>query len=152
MQTSIRSPILTAAQATFGRIKGRSMERRAAAGWERRPYKFVRGAFFEMQPPHDFHVIVHLGDLNNRPGGLLPVDGAFYLNIDEGPYRNGGNHKLTLSGELSLACWFRLRPPPPKGVGRAGVALTYEGGSLYGISKWGGKQRAGGGTVLEVTP
>jgi hypothetical protein len=72
-------------------------------GWMgKAPYKFVRGAFFEMQP-------------------------------------------------LSLACWFRLRPPPPKGVGRAGVALTYEG-SLYGISKWGGKQRAGGGTVLEVTP
>ena len=68
-------------------------------GWMgKAPYRFVRGAFFEMQPPHDFHVIVHLGDLNNRPGGLLPVDGAFYLNIDEGPYRNGGNHKIHFVG------------------------------------------------------
>jgi len=51
-----------------------------------------------MQPPHDFHVIVHLGDLNNRPGGLLPVDGAFYLNIDEGPYRNGGESQIHFVG------------------------------------------------------
>jgi uncharacterized repeat protein (TIGR03803 family) len=117
------------------------------------PPKYVPGAFFEMRPPHDFHVIVHLGDLDNPPGGLLPIDGGFYLRIYEGPYNNGGIHKLTLSGDLSLVCWFRLRPPPPRGVGHdVGVALTYQGGSLYGISKWGGEHRAGGGTILEVTP
>jgi uncharacterized repeat protein (TIGR03803 family) len=117
------------------------------------PLKFVRGAFFEMRPAHPFHVIVHLGGIDNPPGGLVPIDGGFYLHIDEGPFKNGGIHKLTLSGDLSLVCWFRLRPPPPKGVGTdVSVGLHYEGGSLYGISKWGGERRAGGGTILEVTP
>lgn len=121
-------------------------------GWMGKIPKYVPGAFFEMQLPNHFHVITHLGDLDNPPEGLLPADGTFYLHIGEGPYGNGGIHTISLSGDLSLVCWFRLRPPPPKSVGRVGVSLIYQGGSLYGISHWGGEKRAGGGTILSVTP
>ena|SRR5579862_409376 len=113
---------------------------------------FHRGVFFEMRPPNDFHVISRLGDFFNRPGGLLPVDGDFYLRMGEGPYKNGGIHKLTLSGDVSLLCWFRLRPHGHNDGQRNGVGLTYQGGSLYGESLWGGPKQAGGGTVLKVTP
>lgn len=113
---------------------------------------FHRGAFFEMHPPSDFHVISRLGDFFNRPGSLLPVDGAFYLQIGDGPYQNGGIHKLTLSGDASLLCWFRLRPHGHNDGQRNQVGLTYQGGSLYGESLWGGPKQARGGTVLKVTP
>ena len=73
-------------------------------------YIFYRGAFFEMQRPGDFHIITRLGNLTNRPGGLLPVAAAFYFGMGPGPYKNGGIHKVTLSGDVSLVCWFKLRP------------------------------------------
>ena len=114
-------------------------------------FTFYRGAFFEMRLPHDFRVITRLGDLLDRPGALLPIDGAFYLRIGDGPYKNGDIYKLTLSGDVSLLCWFKLQHGHNDGQ-HNGVGLSYQGDSLYGESLWGGPQQAGGGTVLKVTP
>ena len=50
-------------------------------------FTFYRGAFFEMRLPHDFRVITRLGDLLDRPGALLPIDGAFYLRMATAPIR-----------------------------------------------------------------
>ena len=117
-------------------------------------YFFYRGAFFEMQPSGDFHIIARLGNLTNRPGGLLPVDGRFYFGMGPGPYKNGGIHQVTLSGDVSLVCWFKLRPHGHNDGqhGGNGVGLTYQKGSLYGESLWGGPRQAGGGTLLQVSP
>jgi uncharacterized repeat protein (TIGR03803 family) len=114
---------------------------------------FYRGAFFEMRRPGDFHIITRLGNQTDRPGGLQPVDGAFYFGMGPGPYKNGGIHKLTLSGDESLVCWFKLRPHGHNDDqhGGNGVGLTYQSQSLYGQSLWGGPHQAGGGTLLKVT-
>lgn len=121
-------------------------------GYAGEHFIFRRGAFFEMRPPNDFRIITRLGDFFNRPGNLLPANGAFYLLMGDGPYQNGGIHELTLSGNVSLMCWFRLRPHGHNDGIRDGVGLTYQGGSLYGESLWGGPKQAGGGTILKVTP
>ena len=109
---------------------------------------FHRGAFFELPLPSDhFRVIARIGDFYNRPGGLMPVDGAFLGSLGGGAYGDGEVYKVTTTGDESVVCSFHQTFQGPWHPEDFRLGFPYQG-KFYATS---GPGLGDGGTIYEVT-
>jgi uncharacterized repeat protein (TIGR03803 family) len=110
---------------------------------------FHRGAFFELlRPSGHLRLIAKIGDFFNRPGGLIPVDGAFLGSLGGGAYGDGEVYKLTTSGDESVVCSFHQTFQGPWHPEDPGIGIPYQG-KFYAAA--GPGKQGDGGKIYEVT-
>jgi uncharacterized repeat protein (TIGR03803 family) len=110
---------------------------------------FHRGAFFELlRPSAHFRLIAKIGDFFNRPGRLIPLDGAFLGSLGGGAYGDGEIYKLTTSGDESVVCSFHQTLQGPRHPEDPGIGIPYRG-KFYAAA--GPGKQGDGGKIYEVT-